>query len=226
MNRIITAGLVGLMVVVAAMGWLFGISPLLDQANSADEQRATVEDLNNVNEARVVDLKTKFTKIDELSGQVALLRTSVPERLDIPTLLREINGYSAAKAVTLVSVTVGTAEMFTPSPAAPAPAATPAPASGGTAAPVAAAPASSALVKVPIQVTVSGDYNAVMAFGGSLQTGPRLFLAKSFNLASTPTGFSGVLAGFVYALPPVGTDVPAPTGTQNVKEAAGVAPKG
>ena len=228
MNRVITFGLAGLMVVVAAMGWLFGISPLLDQANIADEQRASVESLNDVNQAKVADLKSKFGKLDELTGQVASLRTSVPERLDIPTLLREINGYCAANGVTLMSVTVDTAEVFTPAPeaAAPADAAAPVPADGGTAAPATTTPTGLILVRAPVQVTVSGTYDAVMAFGGSLQTGPRLFLAKSFTMTTSADLFSGVLAGFVYALPPASVDAPAPTDDQPEQGAAEAAPQG
>lgn len=228
MNRIITFGLAGLMVVVAATGWLLGISPLLDEANGADEQRASVAGLNDVNQAKVAELKTKFENLDEITGQVAALRTSVPEGLDIPALLREINGFCASNGVTLVSLTVDTAEVLTPSPApaAPVDAAAPATPDDGTVAPAAAAPTGPLLVRAPIQVTVLGDYAAVMAFAGSLQTGSRLFLAKSFAATQSPEGFSGVLGGFVYALPLAGADVPALTDEQAKQEAAAAAPKG
>lgn len=225
MNRIITFGLAGLMVVVAATGWLLGISPLLDEANGADEQRASVAGLNDVNQAKVAELKTKFENLDEITGQVAALRTSVPEGLDIPAFLREINGFCASNGVTLVSLTVDTAEVLTPA-AAPADAAAPAVPDDATVAPVAAAPTGPLLVRAPIQVTVLGDYAAVMAFAGSLQTGPRLFLAKSFAVAQSPEGFSGVLGGFVYALPLAGADVPALTDEQAKQDAAAAEPKG
>ena len=220
MNRIITFGLAGLMVLVAAMGWLFGVSPLLDQANSADDQRAAVENLNNVNQAKVADLKSKFEKLDGLKAQVAAIRVSVPEGLDIPALLREINGYCATNGVTLVSVTVDTAEIYIASPK------TAAPTDVGKAAPADAAPSGPTLVRAPIQVTVSGGYSAVMAFGGSLQTGQRLFLSKSFAVSQSTDGFSGVLAGFVYALPVAGAAAPAATVDPAAQEAAGAAPKG
>ena len=225
MNRIITFGLAGLMVVVAATGWLLGISPLLDEANGADEQRASVAGLNDVNQAKVAELKTKFENLDEITGQVAALRTSVPEGLDIPAFLREINGFCASNGVTLVSLTVDTAEVLTPA-AAPADAAAPAVPDDATVAPVAAAPTGPLLVRAPIQVTVLGDYAAVMAFAGSLQTGPRLFLAKSFAATQSPAGFSGVLGGFVYALPLAGADVPALTDEQAKQDAAAAEPKG
>jgi Tfp pilus assembly protein PilO len=226
MNRIITFALAGLMVVVAAMGWLLGISPLLDEANGADEQRSSVAGLNDVNQAKVAELKTKFENLDEITGQVAALRTSVPERLDIPALLREINGFCASNGVTLVSLTVDTAEVLTPAaePAAPADAAAPAVPDDATVAPV--APTGPVLVRAPIQVTVLGDYAAVMAFAGSLQTGPRLFLAKSFAVTQSPEGSSGVLGGFVYALPLAGADVPASADEQAKQDAAAAEPKG
>lgn len=229
MNRIITFGLAGLMVLVAAMGWLLGVSPLLDQANTADDQRSSVQMLNDINEAKVVELKAKFEKLDELSAQVASMRLSVPDRLDIPAFLREINGYGAANGVTLVSVAVDTAQEYAPpaapaAPAAPDAGATPAPADAAATAPT--APSGPTLVRVPVQITVAGDYAAVMAFGGSLQTGQRLFLATSFNVAQTPEGFSGVMAGFVYALPVAGTGTPAAGADQGTQEAAGAAPQG
>lgn len=231
MNRIISFGLAGLMVMVAAMGWLLGISPLLDQAASADNQRSSVQELNDVNEAKIADLKIKFETIDTLRGQVASMRGSVPERLDIPAFLREINGYCASNSVTLVSVIVDTAEAYVATPEAAPPVAGAAPATptapeADAALPAVAAPTGPTLVRVPIQVTVDGDYNAVMAFGGSLQTGPRLFLATSFTMAKTPAGFTGVLGGFVYALPAVAADPAVAAGEVAGQEAAGVAPQG
>jgi Tfp pilus assembly protein PilO len=228
MNRIISFGLAGLMVMVVAVGWLLGISPLLDQAASADDQRSSVQDLNDVNEAKITDLKVKFETIDTLRSQVASMRVSVPERLDIPAFLRGINGYCATNSVTLVSVTVDTAEVFMAAPEATPPVAEAAPAApeADAVVPAVEAPTGPTLVRVPIQVTVDGDYNAVMAFGGSLQTGPRLFLATSFTMAKTPTGFTGVLGGFVYALPPVAANPAVVAGEVAGQEAAGVAPQG
>ncbi|TQO20402.1 Tfp pilus assembly protein PilO [Rhodoglobus vestalii] len=208
MNRIITIALVILMVAIPALGWLQGISPLLDQAAQADDDRENVEALNDINEIRVAALKEKFENIDELTAQVAALRTSIPEDFGIPTLLRQLNTYSAANNVTLVSVTVGDAEVFV-APVAPvdpntAPPAEDDAAAEGTDAAAPPAPTGPTFYQTPIQIVVTGGYAEVMAFAGSLQTGPRLYLADGLAVTQNPEGFSAVISGTVFALPPSG----------------------
>jgi Tfp pilus assembly protein PilO len=208
MNRIITIALIILMIAIPALGWFQGISPLLSQAAQADDDRENVQSLNDINENRVAALKVKFENIDELTGEVTALRTSIPEDFGIPALLRQINTYSAANKVTLVSVTVGTTEVFAP-PVVAAPVVPPvegedAPVAEGTdaaAEPVAAGPT---FYEAPIQVVVTGTYAEVMAFAGSLQTGPRLYLADSLAVTQNPEGFSATISGTVFALPPLG----------------------
>lgn len=226
-NRIITIALVGLMVVVLALGWLVGVSPLLTQANSALDEASNLSTVNNAGDAKVVVLKKQFADIDKLKASLVPLHISIPETVNAPTFLREIYAFSAQYGVTLTSVAVGVPVDYTApkppatnatTPATPTATPTPAPTPGGSG--TTTNTAKSSLVLIPMKVIVSGPYPNVMAFAGALEEGARLFLVSKITTGPSPDGVSTVLDGSVYALPASGgaagvaegsTNTPTPT---------------
>ncbi|MFM9919056.1 hypothetical protein [Lacisediminihabitans sp. H27-G8] len=212
-DRILTLAILGAIALVGILGWIVGVSPILSQVASADEDRASVTSANDLNATKLVALKKQFENISVTQGELDTLRGSIPATADMPVFLRTIKEYGDAQGITLRSVAVsGVSAYVAPVVAAPAatagtPAATPtpspsasAPAAGTVAPSVTPANPSSGLFVIPIQVSVSGSYDQVMAFAGALQSGPRLFLVTTLTVASVGGVFTGDLAGNVYAL--------------------------
>lgn len=213
-DRILTLAIVGAIALVGILGWLVGVSPILSQVASADEERANVTSTNDLNATKLVALKKQFENIGETQAQLDKLRGSIPATADMPVFLRTIKEYGDAQGITLKSVEVSgvsayvapvaAAPVVTPGAAAPTPTPTPTPSApaAGTAAPAVTPVApSNGLYVVPIKVSVSGTYAQVMAFAGAIQAGPRLFLVTSLALSSIDGAFTGDLGGDVYAMP-------------------------
>lgn len=245
-TRLIALGLVGGIVLIGALGWLAGVSPLMSQIAAADGERASIAATNDANQIKVKALSEQFKKVDALQASLNTLRQSIPKDASIPLLLREINGYCAQFGVTLSSVAVaGTTEFasaVTPAGTAAAAAGTPAPTASPTPAPGAAAaapaaPAGSGLYVVPVTVIVSGPYANVIAFTGAMQKGPRLFLVTLFSIGPNGAEFTATLNGKTFALPlaagevsvtptPVPVPVPvvpAPAATQSTQSSQAAA---
>jgi Tfp pilus assembly protein PilO len=144
-NRLISLGIIGAIVAVAAFGWLLGVSPVLEQTSAAQAQQLSIDTNNQSSEARLLLLKKQFQGLDALKAKLASLRASVPENSDIPTFLAEINALTASAGVSLTSLTIADAATFV-DPQAPAegaaapatgdstPAASPSPSPSATAA--------------------------------------------------------------------------------------------
>ena len=233
-SRLITLALIGAIVVLAVLGWVVGVAPLLAQSAAADSQREGVASVNDTNEIKVAKLKVQISKISTLQADLTKLRASVPENTDIPVFLREINTYCVQYGVTLTSVTVADPEDFIAPvtaaagvAAAPSATSTPTPSAPGASAAAPVSPVTNGLVVIPVKVIVSGPYASVMAFVGALQAGPRLILMSQLGVGPTLDGVSAIMDIRVYALPLTGgaaalaeaekkastaTPTPAPTG--------------
>lgn len=203
-NRIWVLGAVLLVGVAVVLGWMLGISPKLDEARTAKEERISVETQNTGYEAQLTTLKKQFESIGDLKDELAELRQAVPSGADIPVLVGQLDSIAEDHGVTLTSINVSDAQPYTPTIAA-APAADPAAdpaaetaaanADTAPAAPTAAtgdgaaspaAPAGSAsitaenFVAIPIAIDVAGTYQDVVDFIDGLQNGNRLVMVNTF----------------------------------------------
>ena len=198
MTRIWVLGAVLSAGVALVLGWMLGISPKLDEARTAKEERVAVEVQNAGYEAQLITLKEQFESIGELKDELAELRQAVPGGADLPVLVGQLDSIAENHGVTLSAINVSDAQPYTPIVAAPAaePAAgTPAaPGDSAAAAPVAnagdatgpAAPVGSAgitaenFVAIPVAIAVKGSYRDIVDFIDGLQKGSRLVMVHSF----------------------------------------------
>lgn len=228
MNRMWVLGAALLIGIVAVLGWMLGISPKLSEAKEAKAQQTTVETQNADLEAQLVTLKKQFESIDDLRGELADLRESVPSDPDMAAFVGQLDTMAEKHRVTLTQITVSDAQPYVPVIAAPA--AEPAPAQGAAtgdaaAAPVDAAAAAAAaaeaaaaavvpapvvnplvtaqnFVAVPISVEVDGRYDDVLAFVAGLQEGKRLVMVTTFKTSEEEDSgnVTGTITAFVYVL--------------------------
>ncbi|MGO4592878.1 hypothetical protein AB4Z18_03555 [Leifsonia sp. 2TAF2] len=136
-TRLWIIGSVLAMVVVAAIGWVLGIQPQLDQSAAADAQTAQVNTTNAANQAVLTKLKQESAELPALKEQLAALGTSVPAVAQTPAFADELTAFAAANGVTITGWQMTDAQRFVPpvAPAAPAPPATAAGGSTSTPAP-------------------------------------------------------------------------------------------
>lgn len=217
-DRLWIFGLTAAILVVAGLGYVLGISPILASATSADEQRASVASTNRASEARILVLKKQFENIGSLQDELAGLTGSVPIDGDMPVFLAEINTLTTQYSVQLTNAIVSDAIKYVPpvveavpastetSTGTPSPSPSPSASAGSTTptpAPVITGPAGR-LVLIPVKVSVKGTYDNVMAFVGAIQGGPRLFLSNTLDVTIDSTDsslFTADINGYVYALP-------------------------
>jgi len=231
-HKLLTIAIAGGIVIVLALGWAIGVSPVLAQAASADAQRSSIATSNQASQASIVVLKAKFAGIGALSKKLGDLTDSIPTDANIPAFLRELDGLSNSNSVGLSGVVVSDATHYVPpapvvptpasSVSTPSPSPTPSPSSTtpATTGPVVPAGATGRLVLIPVKITVSGTYNDIMAFAGGLQSGPRLYLISTLTVTGSvdqPSQYTGGLSGYVYALP-------LPTGVKSLAESAAPSP--
>ena len=195
-NRLISLALVGAMLVIAVLGWLVGVSPLLTQAGGVETQRQSLAAVNDANEIRLAGLKAQFKKMDEMNAELVALRRAIPTNAYMPAFLRTINAYTAQFAVELMSVSVTTPVAFVPVTTT----GEPAPDSTAVVAPDEATPSLARLI--PMTIVVTGEYGNVMAFVGAIQASERLFLMSGVALTTTKDGVTTAsMDGGAFALP-------------------------
>jgi Tfp pilus assembly protein PilO len=215
-NRIWMFGVALAAVVIVALGWLFGISPTLAQAELASSQAQSADAQNAAQQIALVKLKSQYDKLPELNTELTKLQLAVPATATLDDFLDQLQQLAQSTGVTITGFTAAEAGLYGgAAAAAPKPAATSAPIPSGSATPsatpAATAPASSVtdrLFSVPVTITVKGSPDQVMAFTDASQKGTRLFLVTSDGFTgsrSNPQDDGGTLTGFVF----VARDTPA-----------------
>jgi Tfp pilus assembly protein PilO len=212
-NRLWMIGVALAAVVVVALGWLVGISPMLDRGSAATAQLRTVDAQNAAQRAGLVSLRAQFDDLPALRAQLEAIQGVIPETADLDDFLDELEAQAQDAGVTISTFTAtegalyGAAIGTTPAAAAPsaAPAAAPAAAPTDASTPAATKAPSGVegkLFTIPITVAVKGQPSNVMEFTDSVQKTGRFFLVTSstFTGASTPGTAGGTLTGFVFVV--------------------------
>jgi Tfp pilus assembly protein PilO len=175
-TRLWTLGTIIMIIALLAGTWMIGVSPRLSEATLANDERANVEQQNLMHQATLVALQTQFEGKGELEKELTEMQKAVPSSLELPALINELNRLSGNAGVVVKSLTLGVPTPYVlPTDAAPAD-------PQFTAAMAGITPEN--LLIIPIDLSVSGTYGAVMAFVSSIQTGDRLILVHDLALAS------------------------------------------
>ncbi len=208
--RLWTMGSVLVIIALVAGTWFIGISPLLAAAALSNDERANVEQQNLIHEATIVGLQQQFDDIDRLRVELDEMQAAIPEALDLPDLINELNRRSANAGVTVMSLTLGAATPYLPVAGTDQ-------ADPQFAAAVAALTPENLLV-VPMDLAITGDYGDVMAFVSSIQGGERLVLVHDLALVTGAMASDSVaeytLSGQLFVLTDASPAPPAGGGTE------------
>lgn len=101
-------------VAIVAGTWFLGIGPRLSEAATADSDRVAVEDQNALHEIKIEGLKQLNDNIATLEQELAVVRGSVPQRLDAMGLLRQLEATAVRTGVSLGMLTFTEAAGFEP----------------------------------------------------------------------------------------------------------------
>jgi Tfp pilus assembly protein PilO len=208
-NRLWVLGTVLGCAVILALGWFFGVSPMLDQIGDSNTQKVTVDQQNRLSQARIAKLKADYENLDEVAAQLDQLRESMPPTADYDGFLGELNSLAGDDGVTLTGFVPADPEVLQIGPtASPTP---------GAAAPAAGeGVADGAVVSIPVQVNADGTYSHLVEFLGHLQAAKRLYLVASSTITGTGADYSMAVNGYIFvevdsSLTVTPSPTPAPT---------------
>lgn len=214
-------------VVTLVLGWFLLVGPLIEGGLQAEVEARQTETSNADLEAQIAILAKEYEAIDDLRDELGEMLGSIPGRLDLAALIRQLDVAQAVSGARIVSLTPGDAtpyvpavpQVVTPQPTTEEPAsgeetatsdeaaATEAPVvAGGSAGLAPADPSdtlalsSAGLVLVPIDLQVSGSPEQLLAFAAALQRMSRLFLVTAVEAVGGDAP-GGSINGFVYVLP-------------------------
>jgi len=105
-TRIWTFATVIAIILIVALGWFLGASPLLTQAASANAERLAVEAQNAQARATLDELERDSSRLPELSAEVAALETEFPPGPDYAGVIDELLRELAPASVVLESVSL------------------------------------------------------------------------------------------------------------------------
>jgi hypothetical protein len=229
-TRLWVIGVIAGVLIIVIAGYVLGISPVLSQASAANVQAATIEAGNGQSQRQLASLKQQFIKIDGLKKKLNTLRLSIPEQQQASVFINEISALSAANGVSVQSIAVASATLYTapvtatttaPAATTATSTATPSPTAAPTTPAATTAVPASGLVLVPVTLSVQGTLAQDEAFLTALQLGDRLFLSSSFVLTEDAGGgtFTANIGGDIFTLQgtsdasPKTTLTPTPTPT-------------
>jgi hypothetical protein len=188
MNRIFGLATVLIVGAVLVLGWVLGLSPLLAQAASADEQRVAVEQTNQAETAKLTQMKAQFDRLDEIEVELAKLRISMPAEVDFDFTYRLLSAYQSQTGATVNSIQTGEALPYGV-------------ATGAEVATTAETPnvvAPSGFYTVPVTITFDQVPAAqVLRYASAMQNGPRLFLLTSIT---GDGGGSSAITAFMFVM--------------------------
>jgi Tfp pilus assembly protein PilO len=152
---------------VAALAWMFVISPELSNASSLNDQTASTQQQNTLLQIKTNKLRKQSQDLPKLTDQLAQSRAGLPSSSGLTDFTRQVTALAASLDVTLSQVTLGAAK-----------------AAGAGAAAGAVSPSGGGLYSIPVTLTTSGEVHHLEAFLKDLQyVGTRRTLISSIQLA-------------------------------------------
>lgn len=192
----------GGLLLLAAISWIFVLSPKLGSVSEVSEQRLSLEDGNLAMAGQLSTLRALLEDVPTLSKDAAALAAVIPPTADQPGFFRAITDAARdagipASALTTVSPGVPVLPVAPPPVVEEdAPAAEPAPASQ--------------LAVQTVSINVNGTYKQLSRFLGNLEEMERALLLQNIGLSSSESDLALTITGSTFVAPPLG-DPPAET---------------
>lgn len=210
-TRLIALAVGVLAVGLAFLGWFIGISPILATADAADRATSLQVADNAVQQGILAQLKAEFEDIEASRETLAELQTEIPDAPLTDEITSRINEIAAANSVVVTS-----AALAEPAPYGEGADVT---AAAATELPGVSPELAAQLFTISISMTVTGEWDNVVAFVAALQDSTRIIVVDRATL-QRPDGAGSVdLTAFAFVIspaaaaplpPPAPTETPAP----------------
>lgn len=177
---------------LALAAWFVLIDPVRAEAADLRSQTADAVARNEQLASQTQVLRQQFANLPDKEAELAALGEALPAEVELPTLIRTVDGFADETGVTVMSIAPGAATpVVDPAVAAAAAAPAPAPTEGaapadGAAAPVEpVVPAGPVTMATPLTTTVIGDFFDAQAFLRRMQADmPRAFLVRDLSVTA------------------------------------------
>ncbi len=210
-------------VIVIVLAWFGLASPLLATAAEADQQRESIEAINDAERIVLAQMKEQYESLDELQVQLEELRLSVPGDRDLNAYFDQLADAAGAAGVVLEDVTVEAAIPYAGITTVVAPAPEPEPSASADAEAEAEVPAvvtggaspqqnelaaptlpsvdlQNNLYVLPVKIEISADAKQATALLNALQKSDgRLMLINGVSL-TLGSALRGELTGFLFVV--------------------------
>jgi Tfp pilus assembly protein PilO len=148
-------------VLVAALAWMFVISPELSHASSLNDQTSSAQQQNSLLQIKTNKLRKQSQNLPQLTQQLAQARAGLPSASGLTDFTRQVSALATSQDLALSQLTVGAAKS----------------ASGNAA-------AAGGLYAIAVTLTTSGEVHHLEAFLSNLQyVGNRRVLISSVQMA-------------------------------------------
>lgn len=177
-TRIWTFATVLIMIAVVALGWFLGISPRLADAARFEAERQSVQAQNDLARAVIAQLQADFENLDELLLELATLREEFPTDAQYDVAVEELLTSLLTAGLGLQNIAINEPAPTTPEvlePDAPPP---PTEIDGEGILPA------GSLLRVPVNVTVTGPLSSILAYIQALQESPRFSVVAQGDYAA------------------------------------------
>lgn len=191
------AATVVLALLLAIAAWFLVINPVRAEAADLRSQTADAVGRNEQLASQAKVLRQQFANLPDKEAELDVLARALPADVELPTLIRTVDGFANTTGVTVMSIAPGVATPVVDPGAAAAPTPSPtgsaAPTDGASAAPAApTAPVGLVTMSTPLTTTVIGDFFDAQAFLRKLQADmPRAFLVRDLSVTAETTQDAG-----------------------------------
>lgn len=208
---VIVTGL--LCAIVVLYGVFAGFAPQLAEASRTHDLVDNTEQANETQQLQLTMLQTAEDNFDELEKDLEELQKAIPATAEWSQFLQELQDIGAATGARVSGIAVDPSilpEAAVADPADPAAAEDSAAAEsdGATEETDAAAAATedttaapvTGLVEIPMTISLAGDPGQISEFIRQLQTGDRLFVARSVDIRALEEGSTGTAIGSIFLM--------------------------
>ncbi len=167
-------------------GWILGIQPQIDRIDSANEQTASIRQINDVQQTKNAALAADNEKLGDYKSDLSAKQDEIPAGRSQQDLINQIDAAANSSDVTVKALSFDVAADYT----APAGVEVPSVSSGS-------------LIDIPLTMSVEGPRAKLEDFLAKLQTSSRIVTIHSSDYTSDDETERLDLTGVTWVLMPV-----------------------
>ncbi len=193
-------GGIGVAVLVFLIGFFLVVNPARNNANAIATQAADQEQQNIATRAKIDQYSAQASEVPAKQAEIAAVQEKLPPTLELPEMIREIEGVADDAGLRLLSITPSTPTVLGED-------------SGESAGGV-------PTVTVPVAITARGSYTTIKSFVNGLERMTRAYFVSGLDITADGEDASQLelsLQGQVFSVPadslpnPTAEAIPSPT---------------